>query len=132
MNRVGPKESVLSTAIPRRECFIHVPVPLKGKLVVTVPAAAECDTYAGRLHPWQSRLSPDVTRMRTGRTRGSHVSCRIRPSGAGPVLVVVKITHRLGIEPDMLHHLYSIEPKQSIGINSTIFIINKNININKY
>jgi hypothetical protein len=32
------------------------------------------------------------------------VSCRIRPSGAGPVRVVVKRTHRLGIEPDMLHH----------------------------
>jgi hypothetical protein len=45
---------------------------------------------------------PDVTsRMRAGRTSGSHVPCRIRPSGAGPVRVVVKITHHLGIELDM-------------------------------
>jgi hypothetical protein len=31
---------------------------------------------------------------------------RIRSDGAGPVGVVVKMTHRLGIEPDMSKHNY--------------------------
>ncbi len=60
-------------------------------------------------------------------TRDSHVSCLIRPSGAGPVRVLVKRTHRLWIEPDMLHqwlHLIYIENlitriycKESVQVN---------------
>ncbi len=42
-----------------------------------------------------------MSRMRAGRTRGSHVPFRIQPSEAGPVQVVVKRTHCLAIEPDM-------------------------------
>jgi hypothetical protein len=68
-------------------------------------------------------------------SHGAHgTRSRIRSDGAGPVGVAVKITHRLGIEPDMSKHKFGLQRLQgfpSVCLYTTSFSSTSDIRIRR-